>query len=383
MRCSRTIFAILAVFLSLSINSVSEAVSTRAIDEVRNKEVLDTRDLQIIDTFVAQSVGELVKTKDFTSIARIRMVILSRKSSNRPSNQGQYSAQFSESSVRYISEAFGQAGELSPEARRLKVVLNLLILVDGLEDVRLADLARGKLNDENSAIRYWAVHSVTNPGITEQLNSADNLKLASGIVEQLKELVESSCPEIIALIAEFAGEVRIPQAEDLLVQIADMRIKKYADWSVDNELLDAVVLKSLYSKISSTEVGKRSVARRFGQLYSYVIQRYVNGRDFLRATDKGELASVLVEAEQSYIGKLLGKRQSTIKKAVERSDVTGLLLEHNRLLGDKTRAGRLPLKLKFDYGQKPDGSKRIAPLVLPKPPKELIPSTKLRTSIDN
>jgi len=58
-----------------------------------------------------------------------------------------------------------------------------------------------------------------------------------------------------------------------------------------------------------------------------------------------------------------------IRKAIENSNYTGLLQEHNRLLGDKTRAGQLPLKLKFDYGRNPNGTKRTAPLVLPKPPR--------------
>ena len=45
-----------------------------------------------------------------------------------------------------------------------------------------------------------------------------------------------------------------------------------------------------------------------------------------------------------------------------------LLQEHSRLLGDETRAGQLPLKMNFDYGKNPDGSRRIAPLVLSEPP---------------
>ncbi len=61
--------------------------------------------------------------------------------------------------------------------------------------------------------------------------------------------------------------------------------------------------------------------------------------------------------------------QSVIKKAVEEEDYMALLQEHNRLLGDGTKAGQLPLKLNFDYGKKPDGSKRIAPLALPEPPR--------------
>ena len=366
MKAKWVIFAALAAFLVLVVHSGSGAVNTGKIDIVRKKPVLDSRDLQIIDDFVAEAVRELVKTKDFTSIAQTRSIILARRSSKR-SAQAQYAEQFSESAHKYISLGFKQAEQLTPEDRKFKAILNLLILVDGLEDVRLADLAIGLLKDRMSVIRYWAVHSITNPGFTKQLNSAiaANLQLARRIVEQLKGMVGNSGPEILALAAEFAAEVNIPQGEDLLGQIADLRIKKYADWTVDYELLDGAVLRLLYKKISSGAVNKPAIARRFGQLYSYAIQRYVKGRNFLNAAQKHQLASVLIETEKSCVGKLLGMPQSVIKRAVERGDYTRLLLEHSGLLGDETRAGRLALKLNFDYGRNPNGTGRTAPLTLP------------------
>ncbi len=368
-----TIFAVLA-FLVLAVNLVSGAVKTSEIDSVRNKGVLADEDFQIIDNFVAKALRELVKTKDFTSVARIRTVILARKSSNRDSAAAQYAEQFSKSAYKYISLGLKQASGLTPKERKFKVVLNLLILVDGLSDLRLADLAMEKLNDENTVIRYWAVHSVTNAGITKQLNSAKaaNLNLARNIVGRLKRLVEGASPETIALMVKFAADVDIPQGEDLLLQIADMRISEYANWTVDYELLDATVLRLLCNKISSGGLNKPAIARRFGQLYSYTIKRYVLGEYLPSRAHKHHLASVLVETEDKCISELLGKRQMVIKRAVERDDVTGLLVEHDRLLGDETRAGELAVKLNFDYGPNSDGNKHTAPLALPEPPKGLI-----------
>jgi len=375
MNGKRVIFAVSVVFLILAINSGAGAVDTREIDVCCRKEVLDDGDLQIIDDFVAGGVDELVKTKDFTSIAKIRTVILSRSSSSKESAKAQYGEQFSESAYKYISKALEAAKELTPAEHRFRVILNLLILVDSLEDPLLGDLAIKRLNDENNAIRYWAVHSVTSSGITKQLNTggADNLERAERITKQLKGLVESGSPEILALMAEFAAEVDIPQGEELLLQIADVRISRYADWTVEYELLDGDILKLLDSKIPSDSTSKADVARRFGQLYSYAIQRYVKGQDVLSDTQKNQLASVLVETEISCISKRLKVTQSVVKNAVEQGDYTALLHEHSRLLGDETKAGQLPLKLNFDYGKNPDGSKRIAPLALPEPPKELIP----------
>lgn len=374
MKVRWAIFAVLSVFLAVIAGSVSGAVDTSDIERVRQKQVLSGEDLQIIDNFVREAVQELVNTEDFTSVAKIRAVLLARVSSNRPSAQTQYGEKFFESVYRYISEAFKRSGELRPEDRKFRVTVNLLILVDGLENPRLSDLALGMMKDENTVIRYWAVHCVTNSGFRKQLNSAKaaNSQLAQRITEQFKELVDSSAAETLALMAEFAADVNVPEAEDLLLQIADMRIKKYADWTVDYELLDGIVLKSLYKRLSLARRGKPAVGRRFGQLYSYVIQRYAKGWNSLSDSQKHQLASVLVEVEKTCISKLLEMPQSSvqgIKRAIENRDYISLLQEHNRLLGDERRTGQLPEKLKFDYGQNPDGTKRTVPLVLPKPPK--------------
>ncbi|RKY24688.1 MAG: hypothetical protein DRP62_03235 [Planctomycetota bacterium] len=370
MKDKRMIFTVPAVFLILTLNPVLQAVNTRDVDVVRSKAVLDSKDLQTIDNFVAESVRELINTKDFTSVSRIRAAISSRSKSATDSAAAQYAQQFFDSAYKYISLGFEEADKLTPESRKLKAVLNLLILTDSLENLRLAKPAMKLIDDKNAVISYWAVHSVTNDAVVRQLNSGgvDNLKLGSEIIERLEKLVEGTNPDIIALVVEFATEVEIQQGEDLLVQIADMRINKYAEWTVDYELLDAAVLKSLYKKISLSGAGKSAVARRFCQLYSYAMQRYVKGQDFLDDEQKHQLASVLVEIENCCIWRLLGTPQSVIKKAVEQNDYAGLLREHNRLFGDETKAGQLPLKLNFDYGKTDDGNIRTCPLALPEPP---------------
>jgi len=376
MKSKWVIFAVPAVFLLLVINSGSVAVYTAGIEKVRNKNVLDSEDFQIIDNFVGQAMAELVETRDFSDIGKIRMVILSHSSPNKESARVQYATQFYKSAHKYISEALKEASRLTAEDRKFVVTLNLLILIDGLladapENLQLANLAIGLLNDDKPVIRYWAVHSLTNAGITRQLNSAevDNSELARRIAEQLQGLVEHSSPEIIVLMAEFAADVNVAQAEDLLLRIADMRIKRYANWTVEYELLDSTVLKSLCENISSAGQSKPAIGRRFGLLYSYAMQRYIKGRNYLSATQKQQLASVLAETEDKCVHRLLDKPQSTVRKAVGRDDYETLLLEHSRLLGDETRAGQLARKLNFHYGVGPNGNKRTAPPPLTEPPK--------------
>lgn len=374
MKIKLVIFAALAASLALVLSSGSAAVNTREVDIVRKKVVLDNQDLKIIDDFLAQAIQELVRTRDFTSIAKIRTVILSRQST-----QGQYAQQFSESARRHIATGFRDAQQLRRPERIARVTINLLILMDGLQDLRLADQAIAWLKNENMVIRYWAVHCLTNPSIITQLNSTttSNSKQALVIAGQLKELVENSTPEIVALIAQFAAGVNIPQGEELLLQIADMRIKRYANWTVKYELFDSALLKYLCGKIplpSGSPAGlpttkintKPEIARRFAQLYSYAIQRYIKGASILNDTQKSHLASVLVETEDKCISRLLGA-QLTVRRAVERKDMQAILAEHDRLLGSA-----LPSTLKFDYGST-GSSKRTAPIPLPNPPKK--PST--------
>jgi len=376
MKIKWLIFAVLVAFLVLVMNPGSVAVSTREVDTVRKKAVLDNSDLKIIDDFLAQAIQELVRTRDFTSIAKIRTVILSRQST-----QGQYAQQFSESARRHIAAGFQQAQELRRPERTTGVVINLLILMDGLQDLGLADLAIAMLKNENMVIRYWAVHCLTNTNIITQLNAATNSNQASAIAAQLKDLIENSTPEIVVLIAQFAAGVNIPEAEQLLIQIADLRIKQYADWTVKYELYDSAILKFLSSKIPlpsqspggmllTTTGTKPAVARRFGQLYSYAIQRYIKGAGLLNDTQKSHLASVLVETEDKCIGRLLSNPQLTIRRALERQNAQAILDEHDRLLGTATTPGQLPTTLKFDYGTTTTGPKRTAPLPLPDPPRK-------------
>ena len=376
MKIKWVIFAVLVVVLILAMNPGSKAVNTREVDNVRKKTVLDNSDLKIIDDFLAEAIDELVATRDFTSTAQLRTVILSRQSTQ--SQQGQYAQQFSESARRYIAQGFIDAQNLPRQERITGVTINLLILMDGLNDLGMADQALAMIKNENMVIRYWAVHCLTNMEIITQLNAGTNSNQASVIAAKFTEILDTSTPEIIALIAQFAAGVKIPQAEQLLCQIADIRIKRYADWTVKYELYDSAILKYLSSKIplapqssgstsSTSAVSKAELARRFAQLYSYAIQRYVKGADILNDTQKSHLVSILADIEDKCIAVLL-KPQRAIRMALERNSLPAILAEHDRLLGSSTAPGQLPETLKFDYSTNPNGPRLTAPIPLPDPP---------------
>lgn len=367
MKIKCVVFAMLIAVFASAVDLSRAVINTQGIDAVLKKKALDNTDLFTIDNFLGEAIREIIRPKDWTSTGMARAEILRRRGIQR-----QYVQQFSESSYKYLLSGMEEASRF-PEERRVKVFVNLLILVDGLEDLRLADLAIARLKDKNTIIRYWAAHCITNDAIIKQLNTggAENVRVARLLIDRLKAVVDGSGPETIALIARFAADINIPQGEELLLQITDMRIKKYTTWTVEYELWDGTLLKLLDSELSSASGSSRKVAfaARFGLLYSFAIQRYVKGNEILSETQKQQLASVLVETEDKCIGRILEKPQSIIKKAVEQNDYRRLLEEHNRLLGSSSAAGELPTKLNFDYGTTTDGRKRTAPPALPNYPK--------------
>ncbi|MCF7955279.1 MAG: hypothetical protein K9M75_05720, partial [Phycisphaerae bacterium] len=171
-------------------------------------------------------------------------------------------------------------------------------------------------------------------------------------------------PEILNLIVGFADALDTPQADALLVRIADIRIESYAAWKVKFELMDAELLNSLARSIkenkTSSEKDTAEIARRFAQLYSYAIQRYISGFETLQDSQKTQLEFVLADVELSSVSKLLGRPQNVIKQCVSNSSQRSLETlgnEHDSLLGKASGPGRLAYELKYDYGR--DGSKPI------------------------
>ena len=118
---------------------------------------------------------------------------------------------------------------------------------------------------------------------------------------------------------------------------------------------------------------KAIFARTFGQLYSYVFERYILGADILDDVSKHQLASVLIEVEKTV--KLIARSQTTIREAVQKRNLTSLESQRKSLLGSETRAGRLGQNLNFEYIKAPGQGAVTAPKPLPKPPKPKTPET--------
>jgi hypothetical protein len=361
MKSLSLVLGIISVFCFFP--SFVNAADSLSMETVRGKAVLDDTDLKTIDNFVAGAVGEMLATEDFSSISNTRAIIVANSASTQP-NQTQFAEQFSKSAQKYISAALQKAESLTPPEKSFRIMTNLLMLTDALTDVRLAEVALKYVDSKNEVIRYWAVHCVTNPEITEKLNSPKAIDTARQVIRRLDEIIATSSPDTLGLIASFAGSIKISEGDALLLKIADRRIASYADWSVEQELMDGVVLRALGDKMVSSIAGREAIGKRFGQLFSYVLQRYIKGADVLTDVQKEQLVSVLVETEKSTLSKILGKPRFGIKKAIESGDTNALQQEHNSVLGDVTKAG----ELNIDYGKDAGGASITHPLVLAAPP---------------
>jgi hypothetical protein len=171
-------------------------------------------------------------------------------------------------------------------------------------------------------------------------------------------------------MVDFAARQKTAAAEELLIRVADARLAGYADWTVQYELVDMAVLKALCEKLTSNGAANPEIAKRFAQLYSFVIQKYIKGQELgvVKEMSSNYLASVIAEVENKCLGKLLGTPQATLTLAVQQSNLDALRAEHDKLLGAGNQAGLLAAKLNFTYGSADNG--RNEPQVLPDPPRQ-------------
>jgi hypothetical protein len=384
------------VFLAVlpALNAVALPITTKKVDAVRQKtllnQVLDNTDFEVIDAFWSGALAEMLILDDASEIVNIRNQILERRGGGEPS---QYSVSFITSAKKHLTAVFDELQSWEGNGRKTGLERNLIILTAQLESSELLEPGIRMTGHENGIIRYWAVKALTNFDFVRQLN-ADTISdtgLIDSVFLQLETAAEKeSHPEILSLIATFASRVNKPQAKQLLTKIVDLRISAYENWTVKYELMDARLLKSLGNEILSPESAPNKAAnsRRFAQLYSYAMQRFILGKDVLSNVSKQRLASVLVEIDRTVLDRLLGRTQSAItktvekiltRKTVEQKDYSALEAEHDALLGDAARKGDLPAALNFDYGKGPDGSAVTSPKKLGPPP-ENQPETKAAES---
>ncbi len=361
---SLLVFSVFASAIAAYDDEKIDYVRTKAL----KKDVLSDADLRVIDDFVSATLEDFVHAEDYRKLAGLRLSISKRKGIRE---QSQYTAGFLLSARKHISWAFEQVDTMEEERFKTEAYRNLVILVAELESVDLVHLALPFLENENSTIRYWAVKALTGDAVLKKLNSAEPDKdFSDTVFAAIQSQTPHGNPETLGLIVQFASKLSHPRKSQILRDISDVRIKAYENWSVEQELMDATLLKALAGLIANPSFSSDRIlfGRKFAQLYSYVIQRYMAAADSLPERSKLHLISVIADVENSTLFGLVGKRQSTIKKAVETGRFSSLQREHDLLLGSRTATGSLPTALGFNYG-KQSGQTLTGPKKLPARPK--------------
>lgn len=334
-------------------------VDSRAIDAARAKTVLEPGDLQAIDEFVAASVRDIIRTRDFSQVSKARAALTTKRGT-----QAQYVQQFLESCRKHIQSGLQQAAGLA-EDRKFKVTLNLLILMSDLQDPGLADLALPYLGDPNRGLQYWAVQVATHPAVVGKIKQGD-WPVGAQILAQVQQSIRSGSAALWGPVAEFAAKLGTAEGLSLLNEVADLRLAQYAGGQVqDPPQVDTTILRLLGAANAADNGKDPAMTRRFAQLYSYVIQHLAKVYPVLSGTPRQAWVSAVVEVEEKCIGPALGGTDMPLRRALEKGDVTALQAEHDALLGSATAPGRLAAKWPFDYGAGPDGKVQTGPRDLP------------------
>jgi hypothetical protein len=360
----KSLFAVFIVIaVVIFVNSAVFAADSSDIKVVFRKAnsaggALNRGDQEAISKFVSNSLDELVTALDYSEMLGIRKDIAAYSIKKKPSR---YSLAYATAIEKAFPPVMDKVKNISDPVRKTQLAISLMILLADVETMELAPLGMSMFDDKNAAVRYWAVSSVASVEVAEQLKSSatGDPKLAAKILSVFDKMInEKTLPEMLNLIAGFADALDSTEADEILIRIADIRIKSYAKWNVKYELMDAELINSLCRTIrarkSASDTLKTEAARRFAQLYSCAIQRYILGFNTLDDIQKAHLTFVLSDVERFAIGKLLARPQTEIKQLVSSNNPRGLEaleMEHDSLLGTVSKPGRLAQELNFDYGK--------------------------------
>lgn len=349
------------------------AANTSRIDDLRTKALnaprtLTDSEVQVIDDFIADSFDEMLNSITLGEILAIKNEIARRKG---PSKSTGYSVAFNKALKKHLTAVAAEIIQLEAGVMKNQIQVNLIILAAETKSYDLADFAITMIDNENVVVRYWAVKCIANKTVITQFTAESGSHLNNAVIQAFDKLAETeSHPEILDLLAYFASQSTDSQIEDILIKVADKRIKGYVDWTVKNELIDSRILDKLADKMVASKSSATNArwSARFAQLYSYLIQRYVTGASVISQSSLSNLKSAIVETENRSFAKLLGRTQLEMKKALEKKDNDQLLKQHDSFLGSASRQGRLATEFKFDYGKNASGQPITAPKKLTPPP---------------
>jgi hypothetical protein len=363
-------------FVLFSIVPVFGVVPTQAITAVRERTEassaqLSDADKAEINKFILSALNDLFLSKTSEEMAKTRRQIFEQKGTKNLSLYA--TAYITLLRDQLKTSAYADIQRMEDPVQKLMVRRNLIILVSELKSLLLTEFGAAQVEDPDAVIRYWAVKSLTNPSLLQQLNSevTGDQEAANQIYEKLQTVIKNEqLPEILVLAAEFGSGWKDGRSAELLEQLADRRIAEYTNCKVQNAWLDEHLLNALADKYLEQKLPeeKSKTARRFAQMLAVVMQRWMQNeakpadQKDLPVDTASQLVTVMVEAEDRILPRLEITAVG-IRKTLERGG--SLQPMYDELFGAPGRTSLLPTRLKFDYGRDAEGRTLTAPPILP------------------
>ncbi len=373
---SERIMKNLVCFLGFVCVAVAYSASTTEIEALRlrvqdSSAELTASERGVISKFWFTALDEMLITDSSRECVEIRKQLTGQKGSEYLSH---YATTYVAEAKTAVEAAFANAQRIEDVQHRLMTERNLMILMAELKSPTLASLALQRLDADDDVIRHWAFKAVTNPSLIQQLTSdiTGDEKTTKAILAALNKRASiETATQIQKMVIHFCMMIDDPLARDILLLIADSRIKAYRDWTVRDEVLDASLLTALgnIAMLQQDTDNKKIFGRKFSELYAVVIQRYLKGKAALSKGQVEQLLTVIAEVDQNVLGKTMGIKTGILTSLKRK---TGLDREYEALFGDRMRSGQLAALFKFDYGKDASGKPITAPQALGPMPENII-----------
>jgi len=355
----------LPYFLGFVCMAVAYSVTTTEIETLRlrvqdSSAELTAPEKGVISKFWSTALDQMLLTETSRECVEIRRQLAEQKGTEYLSH---YAAAYVAEAKNAIETAFADVQRMEDSQQRQMIERNLMILTAELKSPGVSSLALQRLDAEDAVTRYWAFKAISSPAVIEQLTSdiTGDEKTTEAILSGFKKRISvETQTEIQKRVIRFCMAFDDPFARDILVLIADRRIKAYHDWAVHDETLDMSLLTALgnVAMLQQDPAVKKEFGRKFAELYALTIQRYLKGKAALSKDQTARLLTVIAEVDQTVLAKTTGIKTGILTSLKRK---TGMEREYEVLFGDRMRSGLLAEKFKFDYGKDASGKPITAP----------------------
>lgn len=346
--------------------STEEIAAVRARAETASE--LSEQDKTGIDKFLLSALNGIFLAEKSEEMVKTRRQIVEQKGTKPLSL-------YATTYLTVLRDRLGTSAQaidrIEDPARRQMVRRNLAILTAELQSVILVDFGVQWAQDPDPVVRYWAIKSIADPVIAQQLDSeiTANPEAAQKIFETLQTVIQNEpLQEVLALTAGFSAAWQDARSAQLLERLTARRLEDYNHCREKTAWLDNRILRALAEKYAAQKLAEEKTAagRRFASLLAVVMQRWIQneaaGGKGLSEEARSQLITTLVETEDRLLPKLEIVAPG-IRRALERGG--DLQPVYEDLMGTTSRRGTLATRLGIDFGRDSEGRTLTIPPTLP------------------